>query len=226
MPRIRIPRPSPAVLVAVLALAAALAGTAIAGPDATTSALTKSKVMKIATKQASKQINALAPGIADEQITRRAPGLAVATAANADNAAHAASADSAANAAAVDGNIVRRVAHLSGDVTDQQVLDLTGLQLDVTCAGGNEDLDATTTVPGGEISIIREDAGGTNPGSAINDNFGPGDTVQVSNAANSSDNVINLRYTGGDGRVVVAELVTEDDIGVNNCVVSGFAIGG
>ena len=145
---------------------------------------------------------------------------------NADNATNAENATNAANAAAVEGNVARRVVNLSGNVTDQQVLNLAGLQFDVTCTGGSEDLDATTTVPGGEISIIREDAGGTNPGSAIDDDFDPGDTVQVSNAANSSDNVMDLRYTGGDGRVVVAEPVTDDTIGANDCVVSGFAIGG
>jgi hypothetical protein len=49
-------RPSPAMIVAVVALSAALAGTAIAGPDAITSAITKSKVKKIAAKQAKKEI--------------------------------------------------------------------------------------------------------------------------------------------------------------------------
>jgi hypothetical protein len=51
--------PSPAILVGVLALVAALAGTAVAGPDASTSAITKKTVKKIATKQ----INQLAPGL-------------------------------------------------------------------------------------------------------------------------------------------------------------------
>ena len=51
--------PSPALIVAALALVAALAGTAVAGPDAGTSALSKKKVKKIATKQ----INKLAPGL-------------------------------------------------------------------------------------------------------------------------------------------------------------------
>jgi uncharacterized cupredoxin-like copper-binding protein len=62
--------PSPAILVAVLALVAALAGTAVAGPDASTSAITKKKVKKIATKQ----------------IHKLAPGLSVAHADTADNA--------------------------------------------------------------------------------------------------------------------------------------------
>jgi hypothetical protein len=44
-------RPTPAMVVAVLALTAAFAGTAIAGPNAITSAVTKSKVKQIAKKQ-------------------------------------------------------------------------------------------------------------------------------------------------------------------------------
>lgn len=59
----RTSRPSPAIVVAALALVAALAGTAVAGPDASTSAISKKKVKKIAEKQAINQINELAPGL-------------------------------------------------------------------------------------------------------------------------------------------------------------------
>ncbi len=52
-------RRSPAIGVAGVALVAALTGTALAGPDATTSAITKRKVKRIAAKQ----INALAAGL-------------------------------------------------------------------------------------------------------------------------------------------------------------------
>ena len=82
-------RPSPAFVVVVLALVTALAGTALAGTDALTRALTKSQVKKIVKKQADKRIKTLAPGIADAQITARAPGLSVASAASADTAATA-----------------------------------------------------------------------------------------------------------------------------------------
>lgn len=41
-------RPSPAIVVAIVALVAALAGTAVAGPNASTSKITKSKVRSIA----------------------------------------------------------------------------------------------------------------------------------------------------------------------------------
>ena len=68
-------RPSPAIVVAILALVAGLAGTAVAGPDASTS-VNKKKTKKIAKKQAKKQVNRLAPGIAEREVNRLAPGIA------------------------------------------------------------------------------------------------------------------------------------------------------
>jgi hypothetical protein len=65
--------PSPAILVAVLALVAALAGTAVAAPDASTSAITKKKVKKIATKQANEAIDERLP-VGSEDIGDQAVG--------------------------------------------------------------------------------------------------------------------------------------------------------
>ena len=68
--------PSPAMVVAILALVAALAGTAVA-EEATTSAkkpVTKKKVKKIATKQADKEIEALA--VLNEDLIRVNESLA------------------------------------------------------------------------------------------------------------------------------------------------------
>ncbi len=75
-------RPSPAMVIATIALSLALAGTAIAGPEAITSALNKGKVKKIAKKQATKQID------------KREAGLSVASAVTAGSAETAGSADS------------------------------------------------------------------------------------------------------------------------------------
>ena len=66
-------RPSPVFIVAVLALVAAFAGTAIAGPDAISNKVTKSKVKTIAKKQ----------------INKAAPGLSVAEAEKAEKAENA-----------------------------------------------------------------------------------------------------------------------------------------
>jgi hypothetical protein len=62
-------RPSPALIVAVVALVAALAGTAIAGPGASSSAITKAKVKKVANKQINKQKPWQTADIADGAIT-------------------------------------------------------------------------------------------------------------------------------------------------------------
>jgi hypothetical protein len=56
-------RPSPAIIVAVVALVAALAGTAVAGPGATSSKLTKAKVKLVAQKQARKVLKQEAPNL-------------------------------------------------------------------------------------------------------------------------------------------------------------------
>jgi len=77
-------RPSPAIVVAVVALVAALAGTAIAGPSATTS-ISKKSVKKTAKKEAAKYFDA------------NIGGASVASAASATNA------DSAANASQLGG---------------------------------------------------------------------------------------------------------------------------
>jgi hypothetical protein len=67
--RIRASRPSPAIVVAILALVAAVAGTAVA-EQATTSAVTKKKVKKIANKQINKRFPIGAGDIADGAVTR------------------------------------------------------------------------------------------------------------------------------------------------------------
>jgi hypothetical protein len=73
-------RPSPAIVVAVLALVAAVAGTAVAAnPSATSSAINKKKVKKIAKKQVNKLAPSLAVAEADEaEEARNLRGLAYA----------------------------------------------------------------------------------------------------------------------------------------------------
>jgi hypothetical protein len=74
------PRRPPALAVATVVLVAAVGGTAIAGPDAITSALTKSKVKKIAGKQVKK----LAPGLSVAHADSAEPSLFARVLANGD----------------------------------------------------------------------------------------------------------------------------------------------
>ena len=89
-------RPSPAIIVAVLALVAALAGTALAAPGASTSAISKKKVKKIATKQ----INELAPSLS---VAHADTAESASTAETANTANSATNAQSAGNANTLDG---------------------------------------------------------------------------------------------------------------------------
>ena len=79
----RLSGPSPAMVVACVALSLALAGSAVAGTDALNKAVTKSKVKKIAKKQANKQLK------------KNVSGSHVNLADNATNAANAANATNA-----------------------------------------------------------------------------------------------------------------------------------
>jgi hypothetical protein len=60
MTRFRHSRPSPALIIAVVALVAALAGTAVAADPLATTSVSKKKTKKIAKKQANKAVDAFA----------------------------------------------------------------------------------------------------------------------------------------------------------------------
>jgi hypothetical protein len=151
------------------------------------------------------------------------------------SAAAADSATSAQTAQALPGVRIVPIKHRSGDVTDQTVLDAGGLQLVVSCTGGNEDVVARTTVAGGEIAAISDDAVTTDldmdPDASSNivhnveDAFGPGVEFDVADTAVAADDrIYDVDYLGGDGASVSAHLITDDDAGTNNCVVSGYAV--
>jgi hypothetical protein len=146
------------------------------------------------------------------------------------SAAAADSATTATTADALPGVRVVAIKHRSGDVTNQTVLDVAGLQLAVSCSGGDEEVVARTTVAGGEIAAISDDANAadaaaTNIVHNLDDAFGPGDTFDIQDTATASDDrIYNVDYLGGDGASVSVHLITDDDLGTNNCIVSGYAV--
>ena len=148
----------------------------------------------------------------------------VATAANADSAQTADSAQS------LNGLRLLPIKHRSGNVTGQTVFDAGGLQLAVSCAGGNEQLQARTTIAGGEITVISNDAAAAD-GTAtqlvhnLDDDFDPGEDFDLEDTATASDDrIYQLHYLGGNGADVTAQLITDDDVGASDCVVSGYAV--
>lgn len=151
----------------------------------------------------------------------------VPSATNADTAARATNADTAQR---LNGVGIVPIKHRSGNVTNQTVFDAGGLQLLVTCAGGDEELRARTTVAGGEIAVISNDA--ANPDGdagalvhSLDDNFNPGDDFDLQDSPTASDDrIFQLHYLGGNGADVTAHLIADDDLEANNCVVSGYAV--
>jgi hypothetical protein len=138
-------RPSPAMIVAIVALIAALGGSAVAG-----GVLNKKKAKKIA----------------NNVVTQRAPGLSVASAKSADsatnatNATNANNATNATNAANVDGMSGATFKRTYITTTAfENVLTIDGLTVRARCidAGGvtpdQLDLDAVSGVENSEISV-------------------------------------------------------------------------
>jgi hypothetical protein len=155
----------------------------------------------------------------------------VPSATTSDTAARATNAD---NAQSLNGLRVVPIKQRSGDVSGQVIFDAAGLQLVVSCAGGDEELRARTTVAGGEIAVISDDAASADPLANLNaslashnldDSFNPGDDFDLQDtAASSDDRIYQLHYLAGNGADVTAHLIADDDLGASNCVVSGYAV--
>ncbi len=150
------------------------------------------------------------------------------------SAASADTAASATNAQSVNGARLVPIKHRSGDVTNATVLDAGGLRLSVSCAASDEELTASTTVANGEVAAISDDALATDSPAAfgdlqlvhnLDDTFNPGESFDLQDTATASDDrIYQLHYLGGDGVSVTANLITDDDLGANNCIVSGYAV--
>jgi hypothetical protein len=143
------------------------------------------------------------------------------------NASHASTADSAGNANTVGGlHIVKFSLNGSGTIGKTEILSLNGLQLQAECSSGSVTLTATTSVVGGEISAWASDASGSagNGEGEYEDEFDPGDTFTAP-AASNSDSLGDGAYTGGDLRTVRFFYNEEDEIGSNDCLLNGYAIG-
>jgi hypothetical protein len=151
----------------------------------------------------------------------------VPSAATADSAT---SAQSATSAGSLNGVRVLPVKHRSGDVTGRVFFNAGGLQLVVSCAAGDEDVTARTTVANGEVAVISNDADGMDQDAGglfrgFDDDFDPADSFDIKETVTAADDrIYELHYIGGDGTNVTAHLITDDDQGGNNCVVGGYAV--
>lgn len=216
MTQIKRARRSPAFVIVAMTLVAAMVGTAIAGPDAITS---KDKLTKNERKRVKK--------LADKRIAKAEPGLNVKSAETATTATSATRATSAISAATVGGKRIVEIDLRAPSVAaGTTILNLNGFQLKASCSVSSEALDAATTAADSEVASISTDAGNGDVRVAAEDEFDPGTDFPLGpGAGQPSERLYNINYTGGDGRNVGVQLVTDDDVGANDCIYTGFAIG-
>jgi hypothetical protein len=152
-------RPSPAMIIAVAALSFALVGTAVAGTDVA-SKLTKSKVKKIARKQADKELRA---NISGSHVNEADHAKNADNATNATNANHANNADNATNATNLDGqaasNYLRTNACQPGSVLGYaRVLGQSGT-IPATYTSAASAIDQTRNCSGAAVEVRKEATG-------------------------------------------------------------------
>ncbi|MGI9556447.1 MAG: hypothetical protein ACR2N5_00750 [Solirubrobacterales bacterium] len=211
---------SPAVLVAVAALVAAVAGTAVA--DQATTAKKKDRL----TKQEKKRVKKLA----DKRIAKAEPTLNVNSAKSADTAS---TADSATSATSANGVTPHSIAYTSSaTATETTILDARGLQIVAACPGGDLTLVARSTVENAEIFYLgHETNSGTPPDSKAVDleDLDPGEdesllNVASPNAGDKDDEIIELIYQHIDGGARVTAQFTPDGPDDVTCGVQGHAL--
>jgi hypothetical protein len=202
-------KPSPALLVAVVALVAALAGTAIGGVAVTSlSKKDKKQVTKIAKKQGKKQAN--------RQIAKKAPGLSGARAPPPDSATSAESADTANGVKPVKVSFAA-----AADSGTEVFVDEGGIRIEGVCtASGSARVRYVNTADGGDLrELLLFENGTLVPTGNANRNAG----ASITNTT-SVGNVImqtTLTYRGADGTSVSGELMQAQGDGAAQCRIGG-----
>ena len=226
-------RPSPAMVVACLALGLALGGTSYAAiklpknsvgaKQLKKNAVTSPKIKSNAVTGAKVKANAITGADVNESSLAKVPAAVAA-----DTAALATTATTATNANAVSGNTIRRftsVVVTGGAQTT--VLDLNGLLITMTCPAGAMNIRANNN--SGAAAQLRFDAHGQGAGQFNGGfaNFGAAsnaDLDQGNNLGSGSAHYVRLSGTG----VTVLYGWRNDDLGGAGvaCRVFGFAVSG
>ena len=186
-------RPSPAIIVAVAALAFAMVGTAVAGTDGLSAKLTKSKVKSIAKKQADKELKA---NVSGSHVNL------------ADNATNATNATNANTAASVGGQtpakLFTKIPSGTGATT---VFSGNGLNLTAACsAAGLLTFVATTSVADSIFGSAVINTG--SPGGIRSSDFDPGDTLDVKNGLPRGAGTFT--YSQPNGTFVSGQFLADD----------------
>jgi hypothetical protein len=199
--------PSPAMIVAVIALCLGLGGAAIAAD------LTKPQVKKIAKK------------VANKQIKKKAPGLSVAHARTADSAT---TAQNATNASTVGGNSITKISFLApANTGSTELFNANGLRITASCDGSvRPQIEASATgTPQGVLKVEGNGFGGT----IFVDEFSYNSADTPVDIDGGRDRgVAELSFFREDGLVVTVNYSWDDGVRFPDpvCGVGGHAIAG
>lgn len=182
MEKLKVGSPSPAMVLAAIALSFAIAGTAVAGTDAVSGKITKSKVKKVAKKQADKELRANVSGshvnLAD-------------SATNATNAANAENANNANNANNLGGKSAADVVRWASINSNGTLASGSGL---ASAGGGAGEYFVTATEPIENCAAVVTMRSGNGSSAVALSGIGPGHTVDPNsfnfhrvNSANTSE---------------------------------------
>ena len=229
--------PSPALVVASLALAVALGGTTYAA-----TALPKNSVgakqlkagavstVKLAKNSVtSKQIKdhtIVAADLAQSAITLQTASAKAATAGHADTAAHA---DTADTATSVGGATFATIDYRVGAGTpDHPLLAANGLTISASCdASGTLALSLSSATAGAEYALIATDETGNVRGDSFN--AWPGEAFDIATRLGLPDltrESIRLTYQNPSGQPVLVEIATDSEAfnGAAPCYAGGYAM--
>ncbi len=243
MSRLGLRRPSPALVISLIALFVALGGTGYAAFKLPKNSVGSKQIKKNAVTGSKIKANSITGSkVKNGSLTGAdlklgslgtVPSASNATnAVNATNAGHAGSADNATHAGDADtvGGIVVRSFSVLGDssVPDHQVLDLDGLQISASCSGGAVTLTATTTSDGSELSAYSHDASNsdntTNELGFFDDDFQHTESHVLPQTSHSYE-VGQARFSGANGKFVDLTYNEDDSLPSGNCLAHGFAFG-
>jgi hypothetical protein len=199
-------------VVAALAIVAALAGTAVAADTgATSNKITKSKVKKIAKKQANKVLD------------QRESSLRVDHAKTAEQATNA---DTAATANAISGLTFRNISYNSNSTAPTTILDLNGFQMVADCDAANQ-LVAQTTVNAASARYFQVESDTGPPANLVSEEdetFNVGDQLSLVQGGTNDEEALGV-YTRPDGGHVEWQL-DYDGAATTTCTFNGHANAG
>jgi hypothetical protein len=210
-------RPSPALIVAIVALLAALAGTAVALPGKNT--VKSNDIAKNAVRSSDVKNDSLKGKDIKESTLSKVPNAARADSAN--------TATNAANADTVNGLKVTKIDYGSSVEAPTVVFSEVGLTITADCAGGSVSLAATTSKEDSSIlsSVTDTDNPDLEGGHEENGNFDVGDSFDLLAGDEGNPALITFGYFAPDGSTVTGILAT-DEGGPGGCEANGTITSG